>query len=80
MKYKIENIDLRIELTKHFKVKVYSTKDNGKSINSLRGYSGLIDLLEKDLAEKLIICSLSSDEQKISYKLRRGLKITFYSK
>jgi hypothetical protein len=79
MKYNNDCEDLRKELTKHFKVKVYSTIDKGLTINSLRGYSGLIKLLNKDVAEKLIICSLGSDEQIITYKLRRGLKITFYS-
>jgi hypothetical protein len=79
MKYSNNCKDLRKELTKNFKVKVYSTKDKGLSINSLRGYSGLIDLLGQSTGEKLIICALGSDEQIVTYKLRRGLKITFYS-
>jgi hypothetical protein len=79
MKYSNNCQDLRKELTKNFKVKVYSTNDKGLTINSLRGYSGLISLLGQNTSEKLIICALGSDEQIITYKLRRGLKITFYS-
>ena len=80
MKLKIEIADLRKEVTKHFKIKVYSKNDKGKSINSLRGYSGLIELLSFELAEKLMINALNSESDKIKIELRRGLTVTFYSK
>ena len=80
MKNKIENIDLRNVINNNFRIKVYSTKDNGKTINQLVGYSGLIDLIENPLATNLMINALGSSDQIIINKLRRGIKITFYSK
>jgi hypothetical protein len=74
-----EFIDLRHELTRHFKVKVYSNSDNGKSNNNLVGYSGLCNLIGDIMAERFIICALMSDDQKIVNKLRRGITITFYA-
>lgn len=80
MKNKIENIDLRNVINNNFRIKVYSTNDNGKTINQLVGYSGLIDLIENPLATNLMINALGSSDQIIINKLRRGIKITFYSK
>jgi hypothetical protein len=79
MKNNNEPVDLRHEVTQNFKIKVYSNNDQGKTINSLRGYSGMISLIGEELAHKFMICSLMSDTEKQVYKLRRGLTITFYS-
>lgn len=75
-----KELNLIKEINIHFRIKVYSNIDKGKSINSLRGYNGLINLIGKELAQKFMINSLMSDAQKCTYKLRRGLTITFYSK
>lgn len=73
------NSYLKTEVNKHFKVKVYSCCDKGKTVNSLRGYSGLVDLIGRDLAHKMILNALNDLGDRRIYKLRRGLKITFYS-
>lgn len=75
-----EKPDLRNLLSINFRVKVYSNIDNGKSINSLRGYSGLINLIGNDLTVKFVNYALSSEDQVVTLKLRRGLTIKFYSK
>jgi len=74
------NLDLRRELSTNFRVKVYSSSDCGKTLNSLVGYSGLIDLIGLELADKFITNAILSDQQNVVNNLRRGLKITFYSK
>jgi len=75
-----KNIDIRSEISLNFRIKVYSYSDKGRTINSLRGYQGLIDLIGQELALKFMINAIMSDQQKIINKLRRGLNITFYSK
>jgi hypothetical protein len=79
MTTKIEHCNLRSEMSKNFKIKVYSSMDGGKTKNSLVGYSGLIDLVGSELAVKLMINAIDSEEQEIVNKLRRGIKVTFYS-
>jgi len=77
---KAVNFNIRVEISRQFRIKVYSRYDNGKSINSLRGYSGLINLIGDRLAVNFMTYAIMSEEQKVTFKLRRGLTITFYSK
>ena len=73
-------VDITKEITSNFRIKVYSNHDQGKSLNSLRGCSGLIALIGFELANKFMINAIMSDDQIIIHKLRRGLTITFYSR
>lgn len=62
-------------LNKEFRVKV-----SGNGYHQLVGWPMLVDLIGKELAEKYLSRALSSPMDKYSVKLRRGLKIDFYSK
>ena len=64
----------------NFRIKVYGRDENGKRINTLVGVSGLINLIGEELFGKLINKAFSCLLDKFVAKLRRGLKITFYSK
>lgn len=63
-----------------FRIKI-NGNINGMKVNQLVGVAGLIDLLEDiDLVNRLIERAFNSPEYAIPCKLRRGIKITFYSK
>lgn len=62
-------------LNKEFRVKV-----SGMGYHQLVGWPMLVDLIGEKLAEKYLSCALNSPMDKYSVKLRRGLKIDFYSK
>lgn len=62
-------------LNKEFRVKV-----SGLGYHQLVGWPMLVNLIGQELAEKHLSRALSSPLDKYSVKLRRGLKIDFYSK
>lgn len=64
----------------NFRIKVYGKDANGKRINKLVGVSGLIKLIGEAFADKFIIKAFKCLAYKFVAKLRRGIKITFYSK
>lgn len=59
----------------NFRLKVY-----GCGYNQLFGYSGFVNLLGYDLAYRLFCKALSSSLDVYHYRLRRGLKVSFYYK
>lgn len=63
----------------NFYIKVYGYID-GKRIDTLVGVSGLLRLIGVELANKFICKAFACGLDKIVCKLRRGIKITFYSK
>lgn len=64
----------------NFRIKVYGRDVNGKRINTLVGVSGLINLIGMELFNKLVSKAFNSLLDCFVAKLRRGLKISFYSK
>lgn len=64
----------------NFRIKVYGHDENGKRINTLVGVSGLIRLIGMELFNKLVTKAFNSLLDCFVAKLRRGLKISFYSK
>jgi len=69
LKYSTEFINL------NWRIKV-----SGSGMNTLVGVSGLINLIGIDLANRLFYRALKGLGDKVVCKLRRGLKVTFYSK
>lgn len=62
-----------------FRIKVYGWID-GFKIDKLVGVRGLLELIGVELANKFVGKALKSGLDKFICKLRRGIKITFYSK
>lgn len=68
------------EINRNFKIKV-SGYVNGRKVNTLVGVSGLIRLLDGaiDLINRLLDRAFGCMEDKCICKLRRGVKVSFYS-
>ena len=63
-----------------FRIKVSGTSF-GRKVNVLVGVSGLYRIVGDNIVvENLIEKAFKKGEDKVIFKLRRGLKITFYSK
>lgn len=68
-----------MEVNRHFKIKV-SGVNNGKKIHSLVGVSGLIEVVgDTEVVNSMLDKAFSKGLDKVERKLRRGLKVTFYS-
>lgn len=67
------------EINMNFRIKVNGIVD-GKKINTLVGVSGLIKLVGIEMANKMIRRVFNGKGDKIECKLRRGIKVVFYSK
>lgn len=73
LKYSVTEINL------NFKIKVMRF-DNGKLVERLVGVSGLIDEVgDKEIVNSLITRAFNSGKDKTVCKLRRGLKVIFFS-
>lgn len=72
------------QINRDFRIKVYGYNNSDERLNLLVGVSGLIRLLGEELADTLVKRafknSFFSKDGKIVCLLRRGLKVTFYSK
>lgn len=72
------------QINRDFRIKVYGYNNSDERLNLLVGVSGLIRLLGEELADTLVKRAFKnnffSKDGKIVCKLRRGLKVTFYSK
>jgi hypothetical protein len=79
MKAKSLNYSTR-EINRNFKIKV-SGYVNGKKVNTLVGVSGLIRMLDGaiDLVNRLLDRAFNSLGDKCICKLRRGVKVSFYT-
>lgn len=69
------------QINRNFKIKVAGYNNDTKKLNTLVGVSGLVNLIGVELANKLIKRAFENSyyEDKTVCKLRRGLKVTFYS-
>lgn len=55
-------------------------KISGNGYNTLAGWPLLVELVGEDLANKALCRAISSGVDKYTWKLRRGIKLDFYSK
>jgi len=67
-------------INKNYRIKVAGVNDDGQKINTLVGVSGLLSLINVELANKFIGRAERGMEDACYCKLRRGLRITFYNK
>ena len=61
-------------------IKVYGKGNDGVRVDKLVGIKGLIELVGEELAFSFIERAYLENQYKCICKLRRGLKVTFYSK
>lgn len=69
------------EINRNFKIKVAGYNNDAKKLNTLVGVSGLVKLIGVELANKFFKRAFENQywEDKTVCKLRRGLKVTFYT-
>lgn len=67
------------EINRNFRIKINGIVD-GKKINTLVGVSGLIKLVGIEMANKMERRAFNGKGDKMECKLRRGIKVVFYSK
>lgn len=69
------------DINRNYRIKVYGLDENGNKVNKLVGVSGLLKLISDiALVNRLLKRAFSTMLDVCICKLRRGLKITFYSK
>ena len=66
------------KINRTFKIKVFGFQD-GKKVNTLVGVSGLIRIIGLEFADKFVNKAMAGKGQKEEFKLRRGIKVTFYA-
>lgn len=66
------------EINRNYKIKVAGLVD-GSKVNTLVGVSGLLELVGVEMANKLLDRAFRCMDDKQVCKLRRGIKISFYS-
>lgn len=66
-------------VNRNWRMKV-SGQNEGKRVHKLVGVSGLIEIVGMDLFFKMVLKAKEKAEDKVVFKLRRGLLVTFYSK
>lgn len=79
----MKNVSLKYttkEINSNWKIKV-SGVINGRKVNTLVGVSGLIKILDGaiDLINRLLDRAFGCMNDKCICKLRRGIKVSFYS-
>ncbi|TFD94649.1 ribosomal large subunit pseudouridine synthase B [Dysgonomonas capnocytophagoides] len=67
-----------MEVNRNFKIKV-SGESNGQKVHKLVGVYGLLELIGTDLTNTFIEKAFNKGLDKVECKLRRGLKVTFYT-
>lgn len=67
------------QINMNFRIKVAGVVD-GKKVNKLVGVYGLIELVGVEMANKMLRRAFNGTGDKMVCKLRRGIKVTFYSK
>lgn len=70
-----EKATFSTNIYRNLRIKVY-----GNNINKLIGIPGLYALCGRVLSHKILAKGFSSDLDKITIRLRRGLRITIYAK
>lgn len=68
------------QINKDWRIKVYGLAEDGTRLNTLKGVSGITDLIGKDFLEKFLDRAYSCMADSCKCKLRRGIAVTFYAK
>lgn len=67
------------EINHNYKIKIAGTYD-GKKVNTLVGVSGLLKMVNDiELTNRLLDRAFACMEDKVVCRLRRGIRISFYS-
>lgn len=81
MKVKSQTLALSsAEINRNWRLKVYGVDAFGHRINKLVGVAGLVALIGVEMLNKLLRRAANCLLDVCHCKLRRGLKISFYSK
>lgn len=67
-------------INQNFRIKAAGIDPQGRKINTLVGVSGLVNLIGVDFANKFLSKAFAMTDDSLCCKLRRGIRITFYSK
>lgn len=67
------------EINRNFRIKINGIVD-GKKVNKLVGVKGLIELIGVEMANMMLRRAFNGKCDKMERKLRRGIKVVFYSK
>ncbi len=67
------------DINTNFLIKINGKNYVGPSISKLVGVNGLVELIGEKLAYKYCQKAIDSPEDVPTFKLRRGLKLRFYS-
>lgn len=67
------------EINRNFRIKINGIVD-GKKVNKLVGVKGLIELIGVKMANMMLRRVFNGKCDKMECKLRRGIKVVFYSK
>lgn len=81
MKAKSETLALSsAQINRSWRLKVYGIDAAGRRVNKLVGVAGLVALIGIEMLNKLLRRAVNCMLDVCHCKLRRGLKISFYSK
>lgn len=67
-------------INRNYRIKVSGVDAQGNRVHNLVGVSGIIELIGVEMLNKLLKRAFSCLEDVCVCKLRRGLKVSFYSK
>lgn len=70
-----EKVTFSTNVYRNLRIKVY-----GHNVNKLIGIPGLFALCGRVLSHKILAKGFTSDLDKVTIRLRRGLRITIYAK
>lgn len=70
-----ETVTFSTNVYRNLRIKVY-----GRNVNKLIGIPGLYALCGRVLSHKILAKGFTSDLDKVTIRLRRGLRITIYAK
>ena len=79
MRQKTRNYTTKF-INSNFRIKVFGRDENGKKINTLMGFSGIIRMIGAELFYKFVTRAIESMMDVCHCKLRRGLKVSLYVK
>ncbi len=81
MKAKSETLAIpSSEINRNWRLKVYGVDASGNRVNKLVGVAGLVSLIGIEMLNKLLRRAMACMLDVCHCKLRRGLKVSFYSK
>jgi hypothetical protein len=67
-------------INRNFRIKVYGRDEQGHRVNTLKGVSGITQMIGEELLQKFVLRALDSMRDVCVCKLRRGLVVSLYVK